>query len=141
MKGNGRKTKHLYAITLLKEGLGSIQLSISPRLACKQAGWLIDDCYVRELEPVKKFIAGIGWYNAVPVPCYVCPYQYAVCNKQPADVCPSRPSSPDLKDWLVQVAKAHLCAFIGSDLERKDYMLQQKWIPIESLFAQLASKA
>ncbi|GAJ00789.1 unnamed protein product, partial [marine sediment metagenome] len=55
--------------------------------------------------------------------------------------CPTRPSAPELQNWLKQAAEAHLCGYVGEALTKNDYHLGQKWCPMERAIEELAHRS
>ena len=102
----------------------------SPAEACAFCGWLIGDCYVKELRPTTRFVAGQGLIKFYLLPCNVCSFQYSECQKPPADTCPVDTSSPDLIEWLRHAFKAHLCHWTGDSLTPKDHANHRKPMPL-----------
>ncbi|GAH51712.1 unnamed protein product, partial [marine sediment metagenome] len=130
MSNNGDAELTIYDITNRTSGETSCQAAKNAMDACTQAGWLIGDCYVTAQKPRYKSVPDHETVVLVKIPCQVCPFQYAECKK-PADVeCPARPNAPELNEWLAQAAEAHLCDYYGEELEKTDYHLGQKWLPI-----------
>ncbi len=139
---NASDTKHLklYEITNRSSGQISYQPASNADDACKQAGWIIGDCYVFEQKPGRKPGPDQGTRLLVKIPCLTCPFQYTECKKPDTQVCPTQPTAPELQEWIKQAAQSHLCRFVGMDLTKKDYMLGQKWLPIEEAIRELAPK-
>ncbi|MBA7537889.1 hypothetical protein ES705_30160 [subsurface metagenome] len=127
----------LYEITHRTTGVKSCQTATTAEDARKQTGWQIDDCFVREVKPQRKARGDDHSALMVKIPCVVCPFQYAECRKPATEECPTRPSAPELQNWLKQAAEAHLCNFYGQGLSKTDYQLGQKWLPMEQAIEEL----
>ena len=130
----------IYRVTDSFTGKVSYQAATNTRDACQQAGWLVENCYV--VEQTSKTTAGRYSTSTilVKIPCKVCPFQYAECQKPEDGYCPVRPNAPELAEWLKQAARVHMCPFVGDDLRREDYENRQKWVKIEEAIKELASK-
>lgn len=130
----------IYEVTHRESGVKSYQPATNAEDACKQAGWLIGDCFVVAQAPQrpKKAYNTVGLL--VHLPCSVCPYQYAECTKPDNEVCPHQPDSPELSQWLKQVSHAPSCPYKGIDLTASDYRLGQKWLPLADAISELSSK-
>jgi len=105
--------------------------------ACKQAGWLIGDCFVVAQKPQRKARGDNHSALLVKIPCQVCPFQYGECRKPAQTECPVQPNAPDLQEWLKQAAQAHLCDYYGQELSETDYHLNQKWLPMQQAIEEL----
>jgi len=127
----------IYELTLRTTGEKSYQAATTAEDACKQAGWLIGDCYVNPQKPRRKHIPDQDASLLVKIPCQTCPFQYTECTKPANQGCPTRPSSPDIYEWLKQAAESHLCDYVGKDLTKKDYNLGQKWVKLEDAIKEL----
>ncbi|GAI52549.1 unnamed protein product, partial [marine sediment metagenome] len=100
------KEQKLYEVNHRLTGERHYAVSDNPQDACLQAGWPSGDCHVVEQKPLCKYDKHERAILLVKIPCQVCPYHYAECDK-PADAeCPTRPETPDLDEWLKQVRKA-----------------------------------
>ena len=108
--------------------------------ACKQAGWLIGDCYVNEQKPRRKPSQTTNNRLLVKIPCNLCPFRYAECKKPPDNPCPVQPTAPELTEWLKQATQANLCHYIGKELSIKDYNLGLKWLPMADAIKELTPK-
>ena len=137
MTNTNEQELQIYEVTNRTTGNTSYQPATNAEDACKQAGWLIGDCYVSIHKPRYKPIPDHEGLNLVKLPCLTCPYQYAECQKPPALDCPVRPQAPDIQEWLKQATKTRLCPFVGETLTKKDHNLGQKWIPIEQAIKEL----
>jgi len=135
-KDNGNELK-IYEIINQTTGEKSFQPATNAEDACKQAGWLIGDCFVRAEKPRIKPVPDHDSLVLVHIPCETCPFQYAECRKPATEDCPTRPSAPELQNWLKQAAEAHLCNYYGQELSKTDYQLGQKWLPMEQAIKEL----
>jgi hypothetical protein len=133
-----REELKIYEITNRTTGKKHYSVSDNAQDACKQAGWSIGDCFVHEQKPRRKPVPDHEPLLLVKIPCRVCSYQYAQCANPPGEQCPCRPDTPDLNEWLKQVAKAHLCPHVGKKLAKVDYDLGQKWETIEQAIKDLS---
>lgn len=140
MTQNKEEKLKIFELIHRPTGEKAFQAAPTAHNACKQAGWLIGDCYVKEQRPQRKLHANYNIRPLFKVSCKTCPWQYAECRKPADAVCPVRPMSPDLKEWLKHAGEAHLCPFVGCELERKDYLLHQKWLPEREAIAELTPK-
>lgn len=130
----------IYEVIHRETGVKSYQAATTAEDACKQAGWLIGDCFVVPQKPRRKPVPDHEPLCLVKIPCLVCPYQYAECIKPEDEVCPTQREAPELPEWLKQASQAHLCTFIGVSLAKIDHRLYQKWIPIEDAVKELSAK-
>ncbi len=121
----------IYEITNRTSGDKSYQAARNAQDACQQAGWLIADCYINAQKPRYKPVPDHAPLCLVKLPCEVCPFQYAECLKPDAGECPAQPTAPELGEWLVQAAQAHLCQYSGQELKKTEYQKRQKWVTIE----------
>ncbi|MBA7589055.1 hypothetical protein ES708_31129 [subsurface metagenome] len=127
----------IYEITNRSTGEKHFAASYSAEEACKQAGWLIGNCFVREVKPQRKARKDDHSAMLVKIPCEVCPFQYAECRKPAKEDCPTRPSAPELQNWLKQAAESHLCDYVGQELSQTDYHLNRKWLPMQQAIEEL----
>jgi len=127
----------IYEITNRTTGEKSYQPATNAEDACKQAGWLIGDCYANPQKPTRKPGEGTHSASLVKMPCQVCPFQYAECKKPAEAECNCQPNAPELQEWLKQIAQAHLCEYAGEELTKKDYNLGQKWLPMADAIKEL----
>jgi len=130
----------IYEVTNRDTGIKSYQAATNAEDACKQAGWLIGDCYVVVQTPKRPKKANNTAGLLVHLPCNVCPYQYSECAKPDSAICPHRPDSPELSQWLKQVSHASTCPYKGIDLTASDYRPGQKWLPLTDAISELSSK-
>ncbi|MBA7635101.1 hypothetical protein ES703_42701 [subsurface metagenome] len=137
MSNNGDQELKVYEITNRATGEKHFAASYSAEEACKQAGWLIGDCYV--IHPLSRHQHKDKQepQTLVKVPCEICPYQYGECKKPDTEACPTRSEAPELLEWAKQAALAHLCPFIGEILTKKDYLNHQKWLPMAQAIEEL----
>ncbi len=126
MSQNEAHELKIYELTDKTTGRHHISVSDNAQDACKQAGWLIGDCSIRDITPPPTQNPNETSPLIHKIPCQVCPYQYAECNKPAEAECPARDNTPDLNEWLKAVAKAHLCQYTGMVLTEKNYHLHQK---------------
>lgn len=131
----------IYEITHRESGVKSFQAAITAGEACKQAGWLIGDCYVIESRTKIKTHDKGDPDILVKIPCNTCSYQYAECTKPENEVCPCRSDAPELAEWLKQAATAHLCNFVGEELLKTDHQLGRKWVKMETAIRESTSKS
>jgi len=141
MSENGDKELSIYEVTNRTTGLKSYQPATNAQDACKQAGWLIDDCFIVQERVTRRRGSGDTPLALVKIPCQTCPFQYVECKKPDDLDCPTRPSAPELQNWMKQAAEAHLCSFVGEDLTKKNHQLQQKWVTIEEAVKELSAKS
>jgi len=130
----------VYEVTHKLTGEKRFEAAIDAEDACKQAGWLIADCFAMAQKPRHHPVPDQETMLLVAIPCQTCSFQYAECRKPPDKDCPCRPNTPDLKQWLAEAATAHLCDFVGKVLTIKDYNLQRKWLPMDKAIAELSHK-
>ncbi len=131
----------LYDVTHRETGEKWCAISDNAEDACKQAGWLIGDCFVVEVKPQRKTRKGNHSALMVRIPCQVCPFQYAECKKPAEADCALIHEYPCLAEWLKRATEAHLCSFIGAEMEKKNHELRQKWLPFEEAISELSAKA
>ncbi len=137
MSNNADHELKIYEVTNRDTGEKHFAASYSAEEACKQAGWLIGDCFIREEKPKRKARGDDHSALLVKIPCQVCPFQYAECKKPAEAECPVQPNAPELNEWLKQAAQAHLCDYYGQELSETDYHLNQKWLPMEKAIEEL----
>jgi len=140
MSNNEHQELKIYEVNHRTTGDKSYQAARTAEDACKQAGWLIGDCFIVEQPPRRKPVPDHDTMLLVKIPCLTCPFQYAECRKPIAEKCPTQPSAPELQDWLKQAAQAHLCDYVGESLTKKDHNLGQKWLPIAEAIKELTPK-
>jgi len=128
----------IYEVSNQDTGQKLYKAATSPTDACKQAGWKIGDCYVFQQKPRSFHVPDHDPILKVKISCCTCPFQFAECTKPASEDCPTRPSSPELQNWLKQAAESHLCGHIGESLTKTDYNLGQKWVPMEQAIEELA---
>ncbi len=127
----------IYELTNKDTGERHLSVSDNAQDACKQASWLIGGCYVREVKPERKARKDDHSALMVKIPCKVCSFQYGECKKPAEAECPVQTTTPELKDWLLRAAEAHLCDYYGQELSKNDYHLSQKWLPMEQAIEEL----
>ncbi|MBA7688941.1 hypothetical protein ES703_97430 [subsurface metagenome] len=130
----------IYEVLNTDTGMKSYQAATNAEDACTQAGWQREACYVVAQTPRRPRTAENKPGLLVHLPSNVCPYQYAECTKPENEVCPHRPDSPELSQWLKQVGHATTCPHKGIDLAASDYRLGQKWLPLTEAITELSSK-
>jgi len=140
MTDNREQELKIYEVTHRETGEKSYQAATNAQDACKQAGWLIGDCFVVAQKPRHRRKDKHETQPLVKVSCEVCPYQYAECRKPSNVGCPTRPSAPDFNEWTKQALKAHLCPYVGQALTRKDYFSHEKWVSVEEAVKELSAK-
>ena len=128
----------IYEVTNRNTGEKRFACGYSTQEACESKGWLIGDCYVIEQKPRTQAVPDKPPKLLYRVHCLTCPFQYAECRKPDNEDCPTRPSSPELQNWIKQAAEAHLCGHVGQELSKKDYNFGQKWVPMEQAIEELA---
>ncbi|GAI78175.1 unnamed protein product [marine sediment metagenome] len=127
----------IYEVTNRDTGERHLAISYNAQDACKQAGWLIGDCFTVEQKPTRKPTPDGETGLLYKVPCRVCPFRYGECKKPADKECPVRPNAPELKEWLKQITEARLCHYSGQELSEKDYHSNHKWIPLEQAIEEL----
>ena len=127
----------IYELTNKNSGEKRYVVGVNQQDCCRQIGWLIGDCFIREEKPRRKARGDDHSALLYKVPCLVCPFQYAECRKPADKDCPVQPNAPDLHEWLKQAAQAHLCDYYGQELSEKDYHFNQKWIPLAQAIEEL----
>lgn len=131
----------LYHVTNRTTGERWLAITFNADDACKQADWLVGDCYVHEVTECRGHSKAGESPLKVNIPCRTCPFQYAECKKPDEADCPLSLNTPDLNEWLKQAATAHLCLHVGQDLTMKDYNLNQKWVTLAQAIEELAPKS
>ena len=127
----------IYEVTNTVTGQKSYAVGVNQMDVCRQLGWKIGDCFIREEKPKRKARGDDHSALLVKIPCQVCPFQYAECKKPAEAECPAQPNAPELQEWLKQAAQAHLCDHYGQELSNTDYHLGQKWVPMEQAIREL----
>lgn len=133
------ETQKIYEVTLRETGQRHFSVATNAQDACKEAGWEIGNCYVKELTPTRCPHDPTALHKYVAVHCEICPYQYAECTKKPDDECPCRPQAPDIQAWAIEASKAHLCPYTGIPLTKVDYFRHQKWLSLPEALRKFAS--
>jgi len=140
MTQNKDQELKIYELTNKTTAHRHLSVSDNAQDACKQAGWLIGDCFVKELHPLVKPTESGHSKPMVRIPCQVCPYQYGECTKPAEAECPVRNNAPNLNEWLIQVAAAHLCEYTGEQLTQNDYIQQRKWASYKQMIKELGHR-
>ena len=135
------KKLDIYEVSNQDTGEKVYKAATTPQDACEQAGWQIGDCFVFLQKPRSYHVADHDPILKVKISCRTCPFQFAECLKVDTEECPTRPSSPELQNWLKQAAESHLCGYIGVSLTKKDYYSGQKWVTIEIAVKELTAKS
>ncbi len=131
--------KSIYRLTHQDTGAVALIPAFNPKGACTLVGWQVEECHVLKLEP-SWISTGHGKQpNMVLIPCQVCPFQYAACDKPPGANCPVNHDAPDAIQWLKQVTQAHLCHFVGDTLIQSDHRRHQKPCTIEEAITLLTA--
>ena len=130
--------KQIYEVTNRETGEKSFQPATTAEKACKQAGWLVENCFTALAIERWKPVPDHDPVHLIRIPCQVCPYQWAECKKGEQDECPCRREMPDLNEWLAEITKSHLCEFIGQALAKTDYRQWQKWVLIAQAIKELS---
>ena len=130
----------IYEVTNKDSGEKRYVVGVNQMDCCRQLGWKIEDCFIREEKPKRKARGDNHSAMLVKIPCCTCPFQYAECRKPDTEECPTRPKAPELQEWLKQATEAHLCGYIGQHLRKNDYNLMQKWLPMEDAITELTPK-
>ncbi len=127
---------------VINRDTGELQYSVSNNAedACKQVGWLIDDCYVIEQKPKLKMVKGENRQPLYRIPCQVCPFNYTECKNPAGEECPFQPTTPEIEEYQECVAKSHFCPHLGQDLAITDHRLNQKWLPIAEAIKELSAQ-
>lgn len=141
MNTNEGTEPKLYHVTNRITGERWLAITANADDACKQADWLIADCYVEEVTERRGHSKKGEPPLKVNIPCRVCPFQYAECKKPDEADCPLSLNTPELEEWLKQATTAHLCLHVGQDLTMRDYNLNQKWVPLPQAIEELTSKS
>jgi len=137
MSDNNNKELKIYEVTNRDSGEKRYAVGVNQMDCCRQLGWKIDDCFIRQEKPKRKARGDDHSALMVKIPCQVCPFQWAVCKKPAESECPVQPNAPDLHEWLKQASQAHLCDYNGQELSKTDYHLNQKWLPMEQAIKEL----
>ncbi len=127
----------IYEVTNTVTGHKRYAVGVNQQDVCRQIGWKIGDCFIRKEKPKRKARGDDHSALMVKIPCEVCPFQYAECRKPAKEDCPTRPSAPELQNWLKQAAESHLCDYVGQELSLTDYHLNQKWLPMAQAIEEL----
>ena len=130
MSQNGDTELKIYQVTNTVTGEERQVVGVNQQDCCRQLGWKIGDCFIREASTRYKASGRNHSALMVKLSCQVCPFQYGECQK-PADIdCPVQPNAPELQEWLKQASQAHQCQYIGQELSKNDYHSGQKWLPM-----------
>lgn len=117
-----------YRITNTDNGETRYTAQESGQEACDYLGWPVSDCFVVELETMSTRSKRDGQTTYVKIPCEVCPYQYATCEKPLEVDCPTRKDVPDWREWLKVVTSAHLCSHVGKVMRISDHKAHLRWV-------------
>lgn len=129
----------IYEITHRTTGDKIYQVALSAEDAYQRSGRIPADCFITEQKPRRKPVPDTATLILYRIPCEVCPYQYATCDKPEHAECPIQTNVPDFKEWLKRAAEAHLCPHVGIALHKTDYNLHQKWVSLEQALKELSS--
>lgn len=140
MNSQSEAPQCIYDVTHRDTGEKRSTAALNSQDACIKVGWSTSDCFVVEQKPTRKLSQHHKYLPLYHVPCLVCPFQCGECNKPANEKCPVNPCAPDLKQWLIQASEAHLCPYQGNELDRKDHVLKQKWVPLEEALKILTPK-
>lgn len=121
-------TVRFYRITNTDNGETKYTAQESGQAACDYLGWPVSVCFVSELETMNRIGTTSKPTTYVKIPCEVCPYQYATCEKPSEENCPTRRDVPDWREWLKVVASAHLCPHVGKVMVISDHRLHLRWV-------------
>ena len=78
----------IYELTNLNTGEKQFSVSNNAQDACKQAGCIVGDCFVREVKPELRPRGDGHSVLMVKIPCRVCPYQFGEGVRPDTEVCP-----------------------------------------------------
>ena len=137
MSTNGDQELKIYELMNKDTGEKRYAAGVNQMDCCRQLGWKIGDCFIREEKPKRKARGDNHSALMVKIPCQVCPFQYGECRKPAETECPVQPNAPDLKEWLKQAAEAHLCDYYGQELSNNNYHAGQKWLPMVQAIKEL----
>lgn len=137
MSEETRDTTKLYEVTNRDTGDKCLAVATNAQDACALLGWMIGDCFVTLYRTVSGQYHGESRFDLVAVPCEVCPYQWAACEKPDGTKCPVTSDVPDLNEWLKKISLAHLCAFVGEDMLKNHHRLHRNLIPFEEAIKEL----
>ncbi len=126
MSNNGDQQLKIYELHNRDTGEKRYAVGVNQMDCCRLIGWKIGDCFITEVKEQRGHGKAGDPPLKVRIPCQVCLYQYAECQKPAREQCPCRPESPDLNEWWRQAAEAHLCDFVGQELNKNDYNLRLK---------------
>lgn len=132
--------KGIYQVNNRTTGDRRLAVATSADGACVSLGWLIGDCYVNFYRTLTGIYQHHRRFDLVAVPCETCPYQYAECRKPEGTECPVTLDVPDLNQWIKKISLAHLCDFVGEDIDKSHHQLHQKLIPFEEAIKELTPK-
>lgn len=137
MEENSSQRQKLYQITNRDTGEERTVVSDNAQDACSSLGWLTGDCHFMLVRG--HFKAGKDGEGQLlfEVPCEVCNFQWASCDRPLGQPCPCSIENPDLGKWLLNVTMAHLCEFVGQDLDKKDHQIHQKWVTLDQAVKEL----
>lgn len=130
----------LYQATNRTTGEKRLVVATSTEDALALLGWEEGDCYIGFCHTLAGEYHNKRRYDLVAVPCKTCPYQYAECGKPEGIECPVTSDVPDLNKWLQKISLAHLCEFVGEDIDAIYHHLRQKLIPFEEALKELTPK-
>lgn len=120
----------IYRITNRLSGDRRWTVAVFAQEACKALDWPEADCHVVRLDTRHHTRPDGVKGQMVQVPCRVCPYQYAECQKPPEQPCPAWSRTPDLDTWLKAVSRAHLCDHVGQPIFKIDYESALMWLTL-----------
>lgn len=129
--------KGIYQVTHRTTGEKRLTVASSAPHACSNFQWMVSDCYVTLYTTREGKYRNELRFDLVAVPCETCPYQYAECRKPESADCSVRNDVPDLHKWFQKVTLAHLCDFVGEDIDKSHHSLRHKLIPFEEAVKEL----
>jgi len=130
----------IYEVTNRTTGQKHLAAAIKAEDACQSLGWETEDCFWHLYRTVTGKYQEKPRFDLVAVPCETCPYQYAECRKPEGTECPVTSDVPDLNQWLQKISLAHLCDFVGEDIDKSHHQLHQKLIPFNAAIKELSPK-
>lgn len=96
--------------------------------ACDSLGWDIELCRVIEFSGKHSKSQNPVPQAELTIPCYICPFQYAECQKPTLKLCPVQFECPDLASWMEQAKTARKCPHLGQELNAFDYHYHQRTV-------------
>lgn len=116
----------LYQITNITTDQMRFIADYNRQSACDSLGWDFKLCQVIEFSGKHSKSQYPIPQAELTIPCHICSFQYAECQKPTLKLCPVQLECPDLASWMEQAQTAHKCPHRGQELSAFDYHYHQR---------------